>query len=486
MGRWDDIKHAFFRGVCLLIALWSNTKAYAGDGIPVTSMTTIRIPATSSGPYNIDRYTINYGVGDDVQITAVNVGSLSLPLLRSSVSKPNIKINRIDNLNASGERMTLFYPGLVSRRTVNIVGSEALNMDIAMSDDSITSGGLDIFMNVDSGVERANNIERVDYIVPAGINLPTTAALLNEIGTVANEKHGNNSYQIAMITSLDAFGQPASYASLKTIQGNVDYGNMGRPQDSSGTFLRNLYIRNGPAPVAGGGNGPLAYIRGDTNFIGLSFVSFASMGASPGQTVYGYSLFPNDVSDANDLVGLSDVPLTTGGRNGGDIYGGTFAIFATPAAEAEVSEGGAVLTGQKTVSVYDPTSSGLYAIPGNDVIYVIDIKNEGTGPADANSLFLVDDLPEEVIFYNNDIDDGGPATDPVVFIDSGSGLSFNYATDVKYATGVTKPTSNSDCDYNPVAGYDPNVKFICISPSGVLRAGTPDPSFSIQFRTQIK
>ena len=448
-------------------------------------MSTLRTPATSSGPYNINGNTINYGVGDNVRITSVNVGGLTLA--RSAISKPSIKINRVDNINVSGERMTLFYPGRVSGTTVNIEGDEASSMEIAMNDDYLTSGGLDVFMNVDNGVEKANNVERVDFVVSAGINLPNTAALLSEIGTVANEKHGNNTYQIAMITSLNAFGEPASFSPLKTIQGNVDYGNMGRPQSSSGTNLNNLYIRNGPAPVGGGGNGPLAYIRGDTNFIGLSFLSFAAMGASPGQTVYGYSIFPNDVTDSNDLVGLSDVPLTTGGgANGGDIYGGTFAIFATPSADAEASEGGAVLTGQKSVSVYDPLSEGLYALPGNDVVYTISVDNSGTGPADSSSIFLVDSLPDEVIFYNGDIDDAGPETDPVIFIDNGSGLSFNYGSDVKYDTGLTKPTLMNDCNYNPAAGYDPNVRFICFQPAGVMAAGTPDPGFEIQFRARIK
>ena len=80
---------------------------------------------------------------------------------------------------------------------------------------------------------------------------------------------------------------------------------------------------------------PVGYKGRDTNFIGMSFVSFSAMGATPGQTVYGYSLFPNDMFDSNDLVGLSDAPLNTGtGTNGGDIFGGTFASFRDPSGRA--------------------------------------------------------------------------------------------------------------------------------------------------------
>ena len=460
---------------------------WAGDGVPVTSVTTQRTAAVMSGPYTISGDTITYGMGDNVALTSVtSSGNL---LTRSAISKPDITINRKDNVNVSGERLTFFYPGTVSGgSTINIEGDEALSMEQAMNDDYLTSGGLDVFLNVDTSVEKANNIERIDFVVASGIILPTTPALLTEIGTVANEKHGNNTYKIAMITSLDAFGDPDGYGLLKTVQGNVDYGNIGRPQNSSGTNLRNLYMRNGTAPVGGGGNGPVAYIRNDTNFIGLSFVSFGAMGATPGQTVYGYSLFANDMSDTHDLVGLTDAPTnTSGGVNGGDIYGGTFAIFSTPAAETETSEGGSPdLQGNKTVTVYDPTSLGLYNVPGNDVVYSINISNLGDGSPDADSIYLMDSLPTSVEFFNGDVDGPGPETDPVAFIDAASGLSFAYGADVKYSNAIPPPASFLACSYTPAPGYDSNVRHICFRPSGTMAHGAPTPNFSVQFRARIQ
>lgn len=472
--------------VIFLACVWGVVPTWAGDGIPVTSMATTYTPATPSGPYNINGNTIYYGVGDNVRIDSVNAAGLTLT--RSAISKPNISIQRINNATVSGERLTLFYPATKRGNDVFIQGDEAPSMEIAMNDDYLTSGGLDVFLNVDGSTEKANNIERVDFIVPAGINLPTTPSLVAEIGTVANEKHGNNSYKIALITSLDAFNQPNGYGPLRLIEGGVDHGNMGRPATSTGTLLRNAYTRNGTAPVGGGGNGPSAYIRSDTNFIGLSFISFAALGATAGQKVYGYSLFPNDMFDTNDLIGLTDAPLnTSGGVNGGDIYGGTFAIFSTPAAEAEASEGGDPnLQGNKTVEVFDPLSEGLYALPGNDVIYEISVTNIGLGSPDADSLFLVDELPSNVEFYNGDIDDAGPETDPVGFTDSGSTLTFNYATDVGFATGGTAPSSFAACSYTPAIGYDPNVTHVCINPGGTMAYGPANPSFSFKFRARIK
>ena len=146
----------------------------------------------------------------------------------------------------------------------------------------------------------------------------------------------------------------------------------------------------------------------------------------------------------------------------------------------------AVLSGSKTAEVFDPTSSGLYAVPGNDIIYTIEFTNSGSGPADNNSIEIIDKLPAEIEFYNGDIDGPGPETTPVTGTDNGSGLTFNYATDVKYANTVAQPANFAACSYTPSAGYDPNVTYVCVNPKGVMSAGTPDPSFAIKFRARIK
>ena len=146
----------------------------------------------------------------------------------------------------------------------------------------------------------------------------------------------------------------------------------------------------------------------------------------------------------------------------------------------------AVLSASKTVNVWDPASLGLYAIPGNDVIYTISAANTGAGYTDDGSLFLVDSIPADMEFYNGDIDDGGPETGPVSFVDSGSGLSFDAATDIGYSNAAAKPTDFSQCTYTPAAGYDPAVKHVCVQPTGQMQPGDPDPGFAINFRCKIK
>lgn len=141
---------------------------------------------------------------------------------------------------------------------------------------------------------------------------------------------------------------------------------------------------------------------------------------------------------------------------------------------------------KKTVEVFDPQNQGLYGLPGNDVVYTISVVNEGTGSVDPNSLELIDAIPEQTIFYNGDIDDGGPEINPVAFSDNGSGLTWNYGTDVRYSDSSSAPAEFSDCNYGPVLGYDPNVTFICFNPKGIMGAGNPFPEFAVAFRVQVK
>ena len=127
-----------------------------------------------------------------------------------------------------------------------------------------------------------------------------------------------------------------------------------------------------------------------------------------------------------------------------------------------------------------------YAIPGNDVVYTLSADNTGNKTIDADSIFIVDGIPDNVTFYNGDIDGPGPLTDAVVFDAGASGLTFNSATDLGFSTSAVKPADFSACNAAPAAGYDPAVRWICFNPKGKFRAGSLAPSdFSFDFRVGI-
>ena len=185
-----------------------------------------------------------------------------------------------------------------------------------------------------------------------------------------------------------------------------------------------------------------------------------------------YTITPADVSagSVTNIASVDGVPA--GGRL--DAAADTWTLTYT--------NGPADLQVTKTIDVWVPDS---YALPGEDVAYTLTVTNEGAASPDADTLFLVDALPAEVDFWGGDFDPGVPGTGPVVFDESGTGLSLGGGS-VGYATSTTRPASMADCTYAPLTGYDPSVRFICLNPQGTMPGANPDPWFTVQFRVRLK
>lgn len=138
-------------------------------------------------------------------------------------------------------------------------------------------------------------------------------------------------------------------------------------------------------------------------------------------------------------------------------------------------------------SQIDAASISVFSIPGSEQIYTIAVSNSGTRGADANSLLVVDALPDGLTFFNGDFDGAGPATGSVRLIDGGSALTLSPASDVRFATGTTAPANFAACNYTAAAGYDPAIRFVCIRPSGEFSEGSlTASSFQLQFKARIE
>lgn len=140
----------------------------------------------------------------------------------------------------------------------------------------------------------------------------------------------------------------------------------------------------------------------------------------------------------------------------------------------------------KTSSVWTPTG-GLshFAIPGNDIKYSVTVSKPASAGVSDDSLFLVDTLPTNVVFYNGDVDDGGPETSPVGFSQVGTGVTFNYATDVAFSNSLAIPISFAACTYVPTTDYDSTVRHVCINPKGALLGSSGTTSFTVFFRAGL-
>ncbi|MDZ7629461.1 MAG: GEVED domain-containing protein [Parvularculaceae bacterium] len=160
-------------------------------------------------------------------------------------------------------------------------------------------------------------------------------------------------------------------------------------------------------------------------------------------------------------------------------------IFIDGVEYSQICLSSPTLTATKSVAVYNPGGATPFAIPGNDVVYALTVQNSGAGAVDTDTVLIIDTLPAEVTFFNGDMDGAGPAAGAILFTQSGAGLTFSLATDVRYSNSATRPATFGACAYTPAAGYDPNVLHVCLNPKGAMAAG-PGSSFTAQFRAQIK
>ncbi|NJS15652.1 MAG: hypothetical protein HC788_14950 [Sphingopyxis sp.] len=142
------------------------------------------------------------------------------------------------------------------------------------------------------------------------------------------------------------------------------------------------------------------------------------------------------------------------------------------------------MTVAKASSQVEASGDNRFALPGADVFYDIIVTNPANF-IDSGSLIVIDPLPSEMDFLNDDIDGAGPATTPVLFIDGSPSSELSCCTPVQIS--YSQFVSGGDFTYVPVAGYDPNVRRIRVTPSGSMAAALLGAtSFQLRFRARIK
>ncbi len=338
---------------------------------------------------------------------------------------------------------------------------------VVVSGSALSAGAVYRFSNVAAGIDA---LVSIDSITNGSLNffnrvtglIANFQPELNNIG--ASSAEFTISFVIARISPPDAVSAKMNRGSDML---TLDLG-AGLPQNS---LLRLSAARDG----GGAGNNARFEI-----LFSVDDVSYTTAGIY-GAPVATYPSAAQDILEHNDIA----VPVA-GARfirfdtlNNDD-------IFIDGVEYSQVCLATTTLAAAKTVSIHDPASAGLFAVPGNDVRYTITVTNTGANSTDADSVFIVDHLPTEIEFYNGDIDDAGPLTGPVEFTQSGAGLTFSAATDLRFSNSATAPVNFAARAYTPPAGYDPSARFVCFNPKGAMSAGSPDPSFSVSFRARIQ
>ncbi len=287
-------------------------------GTTRTVMTTGASPAgTYAGSSNLpltlnfgtttanDRYIQTFDTGTGATLKRYNFGGL--------VSSIYIRRNAV---NFPGTNRQL---GFFERSSpTNIISSYSADMESILRSQTINRGTDNTFANQGNAAGNNNNIERIDFVNTSGLAAPTDPTQINDIGFLILERGGNDPIKVAAITSIDGTGKPTGYGPIVS-QTSSQWGD-------SGSSLQYAVMRKDSTDAD--------WRPSDSNtqkITGIYF-SFGSLGVTAGQTIYGYSIIPADVT-ATSGPGLLDwlqYPTSSGdtGATGLDLMAGG-GVFVT-------------------------------------------------------------------------------------------------------------------------------------------------------------
>lgn len=253
-------------------------------------------------------YSINYAsaaAGDITSVSSFNTGTLSglQPVAVTSLAKVqragNAAITDARNFITTWNRITSGPAAAATSGTFNCFAPKVTSMETALLTNNIYSGYDNTFQNTTAS-PHYNNIERVDYIIPAGI---TAISNLNEVGFVVFDRGAGDAFKIAAITSIDASDNATGYSTLASVAA----ANFSAAGLIGTAFDFTIFISD--PIVAGAQHRPST--RNSQDIRGV-FISFQSLGILTNQPVYGYSLFGQDVDAAiHTLTNPSTFPTNS-------------------------------------------------------------------------------------------------------------------------------------------------------------------------------
>jgi LruC domain-containing protein len=287
------------------------------------------IAATTSETYLSTTYTENGATGSSLvsntftyrygDATGYNDNQLSLDAFeaggygyRYEGVPVEVFFRRVDNPVVSGVRDLLFYFGNRNNSAINLKAPYEEEMKVAFTGNAnLLRGSDNLFSNGADNNGNNNNIERLDVVVSAGINLVSAEAqgfAIMERGNV----NQHDAIVVAVITAVDGADNPTAYSDVIRV-GSSDYGTTNPISGNPSVVLR----RDGAVEPL-----KVSTTLGNQGIGGVMF-KFSDFGLTDGQTVYGYSVtggdFPAGGTGANmvDYTNTTYFPLNTNGTTAG-------------------------------------------------------------------------------------------------------------------------------------------------------------------------
>jgi Secretion system C-terminal sorting domain len=266
---------------------------FAPAQTPLTAVTTMDVASTATLNYTIGTDTYNWSTSpNNIQKRIISFNSAGGSFAYSNALNGFVKMRRLNNATTTGDFTLAWSEGSITATPFNMQANMPLNMEAYFDDNVFNKGTDNLFDNASAN---SNNIERMDWILPGGFTTTTPS----KIGFAVFERGADNAHDpfaIAAITALDAMGNPSSYGTLKKVT-STEWGNI----TSSSLSYRILKGTSGTNLATAGVN---------TQTRGGIFFSFTSLGIAASTTIYGYSLFANDVPATSTSAQLVDVSTT--------------------------------------------------------------------------------------------------------------------------------------------------------------------------------
>ncbi len=217
-----------------------------------------------------------------------NNGSSNAPVFPNT----NANVSTAWNAFVSSSNTPATAPANGSSRVVNGVYHET--MDALFTSKNLYTGTENLFVNASSVENVSSNIERMDFVFAGGASVaPEQSFAVFERGGGSGTRGG---FKVALITGIDAFGVPTSFADKIIEVADDSYGNT----NLTGTFNYDVY-RNGTGtggatPTVGldWGNNPAIGPQGIAGAL-IKTTEFATIGT----LFYGYAVFGQDVTATN-------------------------------------------------------------------------------------------------------------------------------------------------------------------------------------------